>query len=39
VAVTLNPTKMHPQSLVGCLIIIVVVVALYHFTLGHRKAG
>jgi hypothetical protein len=38
-ALSLNPTKMHPPTLLGCVVILVVVILIYHFTLGHKKAG
>jgi hypothetical protein len=37
---TLNPKKMHPPTMLGCVVLIVVLFALYHFTLGrHHGKG
>lgn len=38
-AATMNPKRMHPPTMLGCVVIVVVVVLLYHFVLGHKKKG
>lgn len=38
-AATMNPKRMHPPTLLGCIVILAVVLVVYHFVFGHNKKG